>query len=271
MWVCGLWPVLVFVIVCVCVCVCVFSPPLRAYLLDGKFFIAAALASTLTKLGVRYMQQVDQVQSKNVSRSPAVCIRVCRSSSVETVALCLQAFCGEAMLIVASILHLGRSGIPKKVNCVCACVHVQSPCCLLQPITEDDVERLYVCLRVLSEQSPLLAQVFGEQSRSVFAKMLEVREQEAKSDKKVCSGYNKTSPNHIFLLTLQKMEEDVVNIHADQVINFLQLASQQDEVGENKYELSLLTATAGGSAPTQKDSEKSNSQLSKVLFFWCSV
>ena len=28
----------------------------------------------------------------------------------------VQAFCGEAMLIVASILHFGRSGIPKKVN-----------------------------------------------------------------------------------------------------------------------------------------------------------
>ena len=56
---------------------------------------------------------------------------------------------------------------------------------MLQAITEDDVERLYVCLRVLSEQSPLLAQVFGEQSRSVFSKMLQVREQEAKLDKKV--------------------------------------------------------------------------------------
>ena len=57
----------------------------------------------------------------------------------------------------------------------------------LQPITEDDVERLYVCLRVLSERSPLLSQVFGEQSRSVFANMLQVREQEAKADKKVLS------------------------------------------------------------------------------------
>ena len=63
---------------------------------------------------------------------------------------------------------------------------------------------------------------------------------------------------------MQNVEEDVVNIHADQVINFLQLASEQDAVGENKYELSLLTATAGGSAPTQKDGDKFNSQLNKV-------
>ena len=43
------------------------SPPLRAYLLEGKFFIATALASTLTKLSIRYVQQVSQAQSKNVS------------------------------------------------------------------------------------------------------------------------------------------------------------------------------------------------------------
>ena len=56
-----------------------------------------------------------------------------------------------------------------------------------------------------------------------------------------------------------------MNIHADQVINFLQLSAQSDEVGENKYELSLLTATAGGGMATQKDAEKFNSQLSKVI------
>lgn len=56
-----------------------------------------------------------------------------------------------------------------------------------------------------------------------------------------------------------------MSVHADQVISFLQLAAQSDEVGENKYELSLLTATAGG-GPTSanKDAEKTNSQLSKV-------
>lgn len=56
----------------------------------------------------------------------------------------------------------------------------------------------------------------------------------------------------------------MVNVHADQVINFLQLSAQDDDVGENKYELSLLTATAGASVTTQKDAEKLNSQLSKV-------
>ena len=88
------------------------------------------------------------------------------------------------MLIIASILHLGRSGICKKVSRMYILENGFNYI-VLQPISEDDVERLYVCLRVLSEQNPLLAGVFGEQSRSVFAKMLQIREQEAKSDKKV--------------------------------------------------------------------------------------
>lgn len=57
-----------------------------------------------------------------------------------------------------------------------------------------------MCLRVLSEQNPLLAEVFGEQSRSVFAKMLQVREQEAKSDKKVCIRKNYEINNNNLLM-----------------------------------------------------------------------
>jgi hypothetical protein len=98
----------------------------------------------------------------------------------------LQAICGEAMLIIASMLHFGRSGLCKKVRHDGIRVwNVVLPCLFLQPITEDDVERLFVCVRVLSEQSPLLTEVFGEHSRSVFAKMLQFREQEANADKKV--------------------------------------------------------------------------------------
>lgn len=50
------------------------SPPLRGYLLEGQFFIAAALASTLTKLAMRYLQQVSEPQSRNVSMGMAVCV-----------------------------------------------------------------------------------------------------------------------------------------------------------------------------------------------------
>jgi coatomer subunit beta len=59
-------------------------PPLRQYMMDGDFFIGAALGTTLTKLALRYMSLTD---NKKQNR-----------------------FCSEAMLIMASILHLGKSG-----------------------------------------------------------------------------------------------------------------------------------------------------------------
>ena len=54
-----------------------------------------------------------------------------------------------------------------------------------QPITEDDSERLSVCLRVLSDRTDLMGVVFGERSREVLASMLTLREQEQKKEKKV--------------------------------------------------------------------------------------
>ena len=98
------------------------SPPLRAYLLEGKFFIAAALASTLTKLGVRYVQHVEQASSKNVSVLINACDRFKGLEYCCDVLMSMKAFCGEAMLIIASILHLGRSGLPKKVAVMYVCV-----------------------------------------------------------------------------------------------------------------------------------------------------
>ena len=112
------------------------SPPLRGYFLDGKFFIAAALGSTLTKLAIRYLHQVAETQSKNVRIStlasfpglPTVQFVITYSMlkwSEEAARRFYhmnflscpssQAFCAEAMLMIASILHLGKSGIPKKV------------------------------------------------------------------------------------------------------------------------------------------------------------
>ena len=96
--------------------------------------MAAALASTLTKLAVRYLHHVTEPQSRNVSMVvwgmgvwQYECMGECGSGVVgiktlvygSSAALCpipVQAFCGEVMLIVASIMHFGRSGIPKKVN-----------------------------------------------------------------------------------------------------------------------------------------------------------
>ena len=57
-------PIPVYVHVHICL---LLSPPIRGYLLDGKFFIAGILASTLTKLAIRYLNAVDEPSSRNVS------------------------------------------------------------------------------------------------------------------------------------------------------------------------------------------------------------
>ena len=41
-------------------------PPLRQYLLDGEFFVGAALAGTLTKVALRYIGLVADPKKQNV-------------------------------------------------------------------------------------------------------------------------------------------------------------------------------------------------------------
>lgn len=41
-------------------------PPLRQYLLDGEFFVGAAIACTLTKLALRYLDIEDNKEKQNV-------------------------------------------------------------------------------------------------------------------------------------------------------------------------------------------------------------
>ena len=42
-------------------------PPLRGFLLDGDFFVAASLATTLTKIALRYVALVQEKKKQNVS------------------------------------------------------------------------------------------------------------------------------------------------------------------------------------------------------------
>ena len=91
-------------------CACVPRPPLRGYLLDGSFFIGGVIAGTLTKIAIRYAEKVKEPRSQNVSSA--------RSDVRSVMVTNAQMFMAEAMLIVSSILHLGKSGIPKKVWCL---------------------------------------------------------------------------------------------------------------------------------------------------------
>ncbi len=65
------------------------KPPLRKYLMEGDFFIGAAIGSTMTKLALRYSAAVQDEKKQN-------------------------RFNAECMLVMTSILHLGVSGLPEK-------------------------------------------------------------------------------------------------------------------------------------------------------------
>lgn len=80
---------------------------------------------------------------------------------------CVQSFVAEAMLIMATVLHLGKSSLPKK------------------PITDDDVERISLCLKVLAESSPLMSDIFNKECRRSLSHMLTVRLEEEKLSQKV--------------------------------------------------------------------------------------
>lgn len=83
----------------------------------GDFFIGSAIASTLTKLALRFYEVDSNTNHQNK-------------------------FTAEAMLIMASIIHLGKSGIPEKA------------------ITDDDLGKKNVRLFLLSVQAHLWMMFF---------------------------------------------------------------------------------------------------------------
>lgn len=64
-------------------------PPLRKYLMEGDFFIGAALGSTLAKLALRFASLVQDEKKENK-------------------------FNAECMFVMTTIMHLGVSGLPEK-------------------------------------------------------------------------------------------------------------------------------------------------------------
>ncbi|CAH0553104.1 unnamed protein product [Brassicogethes aeneus] len=176
-------------------------PPLRQYLMDGDFFIGAALASTLTKLALRYAKLNEHLKANR--------------------------FDAEIMLIMAGIIHLGKSGLPTK------------------PITNDDKDHILFCLRVISDRSPTIIEVFVQLCRNALNDMLIAKEIEEAST--------------------QKAKEKAGNlIQTDDPINFMQLESDRSgELGENVFEMSLNQAVIGGRGQGQ-DSNTGVNKLNKV-------
>ena len=170
--------------------------------MEGDFFIGASLATTLTKLALRFVQQVANPQMQNQ-------------------------FCAEAMLVIAAILHLGRSGLPQK------------------PISNDDAERLGLCLKVLTERSPILVEIFTDACRRSISLMLAAKAEED-------------------AMAQKNLEKNNRSVQADDLVPFKQLLSRT-ELGdglEDVFESSLSQALVGSAQRSALD--LSVSKLSKV-------
>ncbi|XP_047003806.1 coatomer subunit beta [Schistocerca americana] len=181
-------------------------PPLRQYLMEGDFFIGAALGTTLAKLALRYCTAVPDIRRQN-------------------------RFTAEAMLIMASVLHLGKSGLPSKA------------------MTNDDADRLFLCLKVLSDKSPVIVGIFNEHCRKALSNMLAAKAEEEASTQKA-------------------KEKPGSKVQADDPISFVQLSAHRGDLGgaENVFELSLTQAVAGGPSGSRSSPETLaiSSRLSKV-------
>ena len=90
-----------------------------------------------------------------------------------------QSFVAESMLIMVTVLHLGKSSLPKK------------------PITDDDVDRISLCLKVLSECSPLMNDIFNKECRRSLSHMLTVRLEEEKLSQKVTAVDSEGSTQYL--------------------------------------------------------------------------
>ena len=59
-----------------------------------------------------------------------------------------------------------------------------------QPITDDDTDRISLCLRVLAERAPFMYEIFNEKCRESLSVMLAAKADEEKMAQKVGSLYH---------------------------------------------------------------------------------
>ncbi|XP_058788697.1 coatomer subunit beta [Phymastichus coffea] len=177
-------------------------PALVQYMMDGDFFISAALATTLAKLALRYKElEKDSKKSKRMQ--------------------------AESMLIMSSLLQLGRSGLPTKA------------------MTHDDTERILLCLRSLACPTPFVQKVFTEGCRDALGKMLAAKAEEDLQNQKA-----KEKPGNV--------------VQVDDAIHFLQLTTGSDLTnGVNDVFEQSLSAAVAGRPGGEKDTPTPNA-LSKV-------
>lgn len=178
--------------------------PLRFYLMQGNFYLGSVIANTLAKMVFRYFLLEKDTAAQN-------------------------RFTGEAMLIMTSIVHLGKSGLSQK------------------PMTDDDYDRIMLCLHVVSERSSILSGVFTSKCREALSHMLTVKaEEEEEANKKKKS----------------KEGTDGVTEHVDDHISFSHLIkSTHISNTDDMFDLAMTKAVSG----VKKESmDLSTSKLSKV-------
>ncbi|KAJ3108429.1 coatomer subunit beta [Phlyctochytrium planicorne] len=177
------------------------KPPLRALILSGDYYVSSALASALTKLVLRF-------------------------SELSTVPTKVNEFKCEAMLILTSIIRVGKSEFPTS------------------QIDEDTYDRISNCLKILSGIIPEelnLRQVFLKDTRKAFTQLT------AANDKKIAEQKTKN--------------KKVVKVQADDLLVFRQLKSKKggaDLVDE--YEMDINKATG-----QNEKGDDFVSKLSKVV------
>ena len=121
------------------------------------------------------------------------------------------------MLVLSSILHLGRSGLPAK------------------PITEDDFDRIVTCLKILSEhhadRNEMVGMVFQKDCRSALDEMLE-----AQGDTFVSELLGKTKDS-------DSKDLKTISTQPDAPVQFSQLSKSNDlSSGGDIFELGLSQA-----------------------------
>lgn len=187
-------------------------PPLRKFLMDGDFFVGAGLAATLTKLSLRFSQETKDAAKAN-------------------------RFLGESMLISASVLHLGQSGLPAKA------------------ISNDDADRIALCLKVLAESGGApdsIRSIFQTECRQALNDMIEA-----------------SGASEIILNAVKKSSGKLsggksgLSIEADSPIKFSQLSKANDLTSSGDiFELGLSQAL--GTFKKESAADFSSSKLSKV-------
>lgn len=120
------------------------KPILRKLLFEGNFFVAAALGNNLTKLIYRFSELNAGIFYK------FFCINFKFIGNITAI----NKLACEACLIIATIIHFGKSGLCKT------------------NITEDDLDRLSTTLRAIVNQWPGIASIFIKDCREALNEML---------------------------------------------------------------------------------------------------